>query len=124
MEPVKSMASRFARLSPSRQALVRLCQRVNFGTIQHVRVRGGDPVLDHDTILFLDEKLDVMDPTRREQELADFGLSDEVNRLMLRLDRIGDGKIDRIEVRAGIPRRIVVEAAFSAFEMDTKTFLG
>jgi hypothetical protein len=32
-----------------------------------------------------------------------------VRRLMARLDQLQNGRIERIEVRSGIPRRIVIE---------------
>jgi hypothetical protein len=58
----------------------------------------------------LDIKLDADSGDRPESELADFTLRDEVCRLLDRLDQMHTGRIHRIEVRAGIPRRALVEA--------------
>jgi hypothetical protein len=53
-------------------------------------------------------KLDVNDAPRAEGDLADFALDDEICRLMIRLDEFANGTIERMEVRAGIPRRLVL----------------
>jgi hypothetical protein len=57
----------------------------------------------------LDVKLDVDEGKRQEADLPDFVLGEEVRRLMACFDSLMNGRIDRIEVRSGIPRRVVVE---------------
>jgi hypothetical protein len=108
-------------LSPSRQALVRLCQRLNFGLIQSIAVRDADPVFDPNNVVLVDEKLDANDKPRPEAELTDFDLADELCRLMTRLDEIRDGRVERIEVRGGIPRRVVFESRISELFSLEKT---
>jgi hypothetical protein len=100
---------RFSQLSASRQALVRLCQSVNFGHIVGIAIQDGDPVFNPQPTVLLDVKLDADEGQRRETELPDFALRDEVRRLMARLDQLKKGRIERIEVRSGIPRRVVIE---------------
>ena len=62
--------------------------------------------------MILDAKLDKEEVPRPELDLADFALSVEVSRLMSRLDQLKNGTIQRLEVRAGIPRRLVFESRF------------
>ena len=93
-----------------RQRLVRLCQTLNFGQIQSVPVRDGDPIFDPTPVVVMDTKLYRDNKPRPELQLADFELRDEVCRLMARLDSVKNGTIQRIEVLAGLPRRVVVEA--------------
>ena len=64
-------------------------------------------------LVLADLKLDVDDEPRPEASLSDFVLSAELCRLMLLLDRMGDGKISKIEIRAGIPRRVAIERSIS-----------
>ena len=104
---------RLSQLSPARQALVRILQAVNFGEIRGVRVQDADPILEHDTVVVIDTKLDKAEEPRAELGLADFELRGETCRLMVRLDEIKDGTIERIEVRAGVPRRIVYKSSLS-----------
>jgi hypothetical protein len=103
---------RLWHLSPARQTLVRMLQAVNFGELQSIQVRESDPVFDGATVVILDVKLDKEDGTRPELDLADFGLSAEVLRLMSRLDELKNGTIQRLEVRAGTPRRLVFETRY------------
>jgi hypothetical protein len=58
----------------------------------------------------VDVKLDSDEEPRTELGLTDFVLCDEVCRLMDRFDQLKNAKIERIEVRAGIPRRVVFES--------------
>jgi hypothetical protein len=102
--------TRFSQLSGPRQALVRLCQALNFGSVYSLDVRGGDPVLDSKPLVLYDLKLDADEGPRPEMAAGDFELSQEVRRLLVKLDELQDGWIERIEVRAGIPRRMAVEA--------------
>ena len=57
----------------------------------------------------VDLKLDSEEHPRQEVAGLDYVLCAEVGRLMALLDHIQDGKIARLEVRAGVPRRIVFE---------------
>src|ERR1039458_8503432 len=99
---------RFSQLSASRRVLVRLCQDINFGQIQELHVRNSDPVWDPAPTVLSEIKLDTEDTPRPESELPDFKLSSEIRRLMCRLDQLENGRIERIEVREGIPRRLVL----------------
>ena len=102
-------------LSPGRQALVRLCQAINHGSIEHLEVRHSEPVFDPWPVAVRDVKLDKDEEARPEKGLQDFALSDEVVRLMERLDEMDCGTIRCIEVHAGLPRRMLIESPGSAY---------
>jgi hypothetical protein len=101
---------RFSHLSPPRQALVRLLQNVNYGQIKVLFFRDGEPIYDPAPVVVIDAKLYRDDGPRPELALADFELRDDVLRLMARLDTAKSGTIQFIEVRAGLPRRVVLES--------------
>jgi len=105
-----SEAQRFLQLSPARQSLIRILQEVNFGELQGIQVRDSDPIFDATSVVILDAKLDKEEVPRQELDLNDFALCTEVLRLMSRLDELKNGTIQRLEVRAGIPRRLVFES--------------
>lgn len=100
---------RLSELSAPRQALVRLCQSIDFGQIVGLQVHDGEPVFSPAPTIVLDVKLDAAPQGRPESELEDFALRDEVCRLLAQIDAMKEGRVDRIEVRAGIPRRIAIE---------------
>lgn len=100
---------KLSELSAPRQALVRLCQSIDYGQIVGLQVREGEPVFSPAPTIVLDVKLDAAAQGRSESELEDFALRDEVCRLFAQIDSMKEGRVDRIEVRAGIPRRIIIE---------------
>ena len=104
----------FSQLSPPRQDLVRLFQSINYGYVRDLNVLDREPVLaSRPPIVVVDLKLDVDQLLRDEVTAVDFELCAEVGRLMSLLDRIRNGKISSIEVRAGIPRRILFEKSLT-----------
>ena len=111
-------ARRFSELSPARQTLVRILQAINFGEIQGIRVRKADPLFDDTSIVIIDAKLDKEEGPRPELQLSDFVLKEKVLRLVAHLDYLKNGAIQTIEVRAGVPRRIVFRSAFADFCPD------
>ena len=107
---VSLAAPRFSGLSGPRQALVRLCQSIDYGEIIGLEVRDREPIFCPPPVILFDIKLDTDTDGRREGDLQDFLLRDEVCRLFRRLDSLDNGRLDRIEIRAGIPRRLRMQA--------------
>ena len=97
---------RLSNLSSDRQALVRLCQEMNFGHIG-LEVKKGEAVLDPPPEVLLDVKLDADEGLRPELTLADFEPRTEVCRLLVRIDEVHNGWIERLDVRHGTPVRAV-----------------
>jgi hypothetical protein len=105
---------RFSQLSPGRQILVRLCQSINYRHIQNLRVEDQEPVMQGMSVIATtDIRLDAEDPGRSELEVEDFILCEEVRRLIALFDKVQNATISKVEVRAGIPRRISLEHHFS-----------
>jgi hypothetical protein len=102
---------RLLQLSEPRQVLIRWCQLINFGRIEGVLLKNSEPILDPLPRLLVEQRLDIEECMRPELELNDFILCQEVCQLLKTLDEIKDGTIERVDVRAGIPRRIVFEFA-------------
>jgi hypothetical protein len=73
-------------------------------------VRDGEPVLTGPRcVVSTDVKLNFEEPVRPEAAESDFVLCAEIVRLMALLDKIQNGKVSKLEIRAGIARRIVWE---------------
>jgi len=103
-----------SHLTPARQQLVRYCQALNYGTIRAIEVRSGDPVLSPAPTVLYDWRLDADERPRPQTASHDFELRQEVTRMTDKLDQIGNGWIEQIEVRAGLPRRMTVEVPLQA----------
>ena len=100
----------FRQLSAPRQTLVRLFQSVNFGRIEDLEVRSGEPVFNPAPRVLIAVDLNDDEGPRPEHELGDFAVREEIVRLMDRISELADGTVAHIEIRAGLPRRMVIEA--------------
>jgi hypothetical protein len=101
---------RLSELSTSRQALVRRCQQIGYGKIVRFAVRDGEPVMLPETEVLTDVKLDAEEAPRPERNLKDFALTAQVMRLFDEFDAVRNAIVDHVEVRDGLPRRIVFKS--------------
>jgi hypothetical protein len=85
-----------------------LCQTINRGSLEGLEVRQAEPVLDPLPVIVRDVKLDKAEEPRRELGLNDFMLSNEIIRLLGLLEETQCGAIRLIEIREGIPRRVLL----------------
>lgn len=90
-------------VSPARRRLLRLMQTLNFGRIERLPVRGGDPVLDPTPVTVVEFKFAAENGPRPEARSADFVLKRQVTDLFALLDAIGDGELLVLTVKHGLP---------------------
>jgi hypothetical protein len=103
---------RYSDLSAARQAFTRQCQRIWFGRIERLRVCCSEPAFDEQTGVLIDLKLDRDDDLRPEQH-GDYTLSAELVRFFAKLEGIGSGIVEQIEIRSGLPRRMLFKPSDS-----------
>jgi hypothetical protein len=97
-------------LSTPQQRLLETFQRTNYGRIEGLAVRGGQPQFDPPPRIVKDVKLGAPDNgTRPELQSGNFGLKREHLELFELLKRVGDGTIECIEIKGGLPFRLMVE---------------
>ncbi len=97
-------------LSPARQRLLRLLQSINFGRVEELEIRNGEPVFSPAPRVFVELKLDVNDSPRPESRLERFPVREQVARLFTQIAHLNEGTVEVIEVRHGLPFRMVIEA--------------
>ncbi len=114
---------RFSQLSKPRQTLVRLCQFTNFGNLT-IFIRDREPFFNSESSVQIDVKLDCPGAPRHELTLNDFVLCEEFHRCMKMLDEIENGRILKIEIRAGLPRRILFDTPISRLPLSSLTLSG
>jgi hypothetical protein len=100
-----------AALSPARRRLVELLQHLNFGRVEGLSVLDGDPVFDPPPRLVREVKFGGENGPRSEAAAADFPLKSQLVELFQHFDEIGDGTIDVLEIKHGLPFRMVVAEA-------------
>ncbi len=90
-------------LSHARQQLIELLQETNFGRIERLEVRGGEPVLDPRPAVVIEYKFAAENGCRPETGVRDFTLRQQHLDLLRLLDTIGDGVIGVLSCKHGLP---------------------
>lgn len=95
-------------LSPARVWLLELMQDANFGRIENLAVIGGEPILDPRPVVVREHKFGGENGPRPERGTADFLLKQQVIELFAFFDELQNGVIDVLEIKHGLPFRMVV----------------
>jgi hypothetical protein len=90
-------------LSPSRRELVELMQRLNFGRIERLLIRDGEPVLEPKPRIVREHKFCAENGPRPELASPNCSLKSQVCDLLQLLDDVGDGYLDSLTVKNGLP---------------------
>jgi hypothetical protein len=98
-----------ASLSPAGERLVRLMQELNFGQVRDLIVRDGEPVFDPPPRVVREVKFGGENGPRPEAAKGDFALKAQVREMLARLEALGDGVVECIEVKHGLPFKMIVE---------------
>ena len=96
-------------LSAPRATLIEWMQRLDFGTIERLTIRNGEPILDPPPRVIRDVKFCGENGPRPESDLDDFVLKAQVRDLLAHFDSVGNGTICSLEVKHGLPFRMQVE---------------
>jgi hypothetical protein len=102
-----------AALSPGRKDLVQLMQRLNFGRIEGLEIRNGEPVFEPAPRIIQDIKIGGENGPRPELAREDFALRSQVTELFDHLTRLDHGVVTVIEVKHGLPFKLVIEHSVS-----------
>ena len=103
------MITTYQRLSPGRKNLVRQMQEINFGRIERLEIKNGDPVFDPAPKIVREVKFGGENGPRPEKSDSDFALKAQVQGLFNQMDGISSGQIDLKEIKHGLPFRMLVE---------------
>ena len=98
-----------AFLPPAKERLVRLMQEVNFGTVEGLAIQGGEPVFKPRPRVVREVKFGGQNGPRPEAGKHDFVLKREVLDLFAQMEAMGDGVIQCIEVKHGLPFKMTIE---------------
>ena len=90
-------------LTPLQQRLVELMQKVNFGRIEGIIIRDGEPILDPLPRIVQKVKFCAENGPRPETGKQNFTLKASVRDLFAKIEALGDGIIHSLEVKHGLP---------------------
>lgn len=89
-------------------------QSVNFGRIENMAVRNGEPLFDPAPRVLRTIRFAAANGNRPELHTGDFAVKREVLDLFGHLDALSDGVVQFIEVRHGLPLFMEIEAVIVA----------
>jgi hypothetical protein len=95
-------------LTHSRRRLVELMQSINFGRIEGLPIRGGEPVLDASPRVVREIKIGGENGPRSERAADNFLLKVQVIELLEHLTSLRNGTIEVLEIKHGLPFRLLV----------------
>ncbi len=101
--------TQYHQLPPGRKTLVRQMQEINFGRIERLRLHEGEPVFDPPPKLVREVKFGGENGPRPESKDSDFAIKSQVVDLFHQFDRISNGEINLIEIKHGLPFRMLLE---------------
>ena len=96
-------------LTAVQAGFVRLMQRMNFGRIECLAVRRGQPVMSPSPRVLREIKFGGDNGPRPEVAKAGFVLKAEVRELFAQMEAMGDATIRCLEVKHGLPFKMTVE---------------
>ena len=96
-------------LSESQRHLVELMQRLNFGRIEDLQVRGGEPVFDPAPRVVRKLKIGGENGPRPETTRDDFLLKQQSLEMLEAIAQLGDGEVRVIEVKHGLAFAMEIE---------------
>lgn len=97
-----------ASLSPARCRLLEVFQQINFGRLETLAVRNGEPVFDSHPVIVREHKFGGENGPRSELAADDFLLKQQVVELFAFFDEMQDGAIDVLEIKHGLPFRMSI----------------
>ena len=100
---------RKASLSPARRRLIEIFQQVNFGRLEPIVIEDGEPLFQPVPRIVREIKLGGENGPRQELSMADFMLKSQIVELFTYFDKLQNGTIDVLEIKHGLPFRMIVE---------------
>lgn len=109
-----SRRSALHQLSPAQERLVRLMQSLNFGRIEQLHIRSGLPVFDPAPQTTTEFKFGAENGPRQELGHGDFVLRAQVVEFFEQCKAVGDGVIETLSVKHGLPFSMTVKSSAAA----------
>jgi hypothetical protein len=95
-------------VSPARRALVELMQEVNFGRIELLVVRDGEPLLDASVRVVRQYVFGKVVGAHRQRDREDFVLKSQIRELFAAFDREQSLIVEELVISDGLPVRMTV----------------
>jgi len=95
-------------LSSCRASLLTLMQSINFGWIERLPIRHGEPILSPRPTVVREHRFGGENGPRPELGVSNFSVKSEIIELLAFFDELQNGVIDVLQVKHGLPFRMTV----------------
>jgi len=99
-------------ITGNRRQLVEMMLEINFGQIEGLRIKAGDPVFDPPPEIIREIIFGKENNANRHIRKTDYTLKRHVIELFEVMDRIGDGIIRALAIQNGLPVRMKLEKKY------------
>lgn len=89
--------------------LIRLIRQTQFGCISNIKLSAGQPVVDGNTSVSIEFKLSGIEPTKEVLSEQDYLNRPQVRTLFERFRTLGNGTIECLDVRDGLPFKMTIK---------------
>jgi hypothetical protein len=89
--------------------LIRLIRQTQFGCISNIKLSAGQPVFDGNTSVSVEFKLSGLEPTKEVLSEQDYLKKPQVRTLFERFRTLGNGTVECLDVRDGLPFKITIK---------------
>jgi hypothetical protein len=104
--------ARKATLSAAQKRLISTMQDINFGRIENLVIKNGEPVFNPVPVVVREIKFGGDNKPRGESALVDFALKSEVVELFKYFKSMRNGMIQCLEIKHGLPFKMDVSEEF------------
>jgi len=98
-----------SELSRARRRLLDLMSEIGFGRIEGLIIQSGEPVFCPAPRMIREVVFRNSDPDESRRRPGDYPLKRQAQELFAQIDLIRDGRIERLEIKHGLPFRMTVE---------------
>ena len=96
-------------LSPARQRFLALLTETDFGRIERLQIRGGEPLFTAQTRVIRTITFGRETDAKPDRPRGDWELKRSVVELFVHFDKIANGEIIYIDIKAGLPCFMAIE---------------
>jgi len=96
------------QITDAERAFARLVHETRFGTIENIRLSGGQPVIDDNTEIATEYRLSGMEPAREVMTDDEYLSKPQVRSMFERFKLVREGTVQNLDIRDGLPFKMTV----------------
>jgi hypothetical protein len=96
------------QITDTERTFAGLVRETRFGTIEHIRLSGGRPIIDANTEVATEYRLSGTEPPKEVMTDDEYLMRPQVRAMFERFRLVQDGIIKSLDIRDGLPFKMIV----------------